>query len=242
MIHAAIVDDLQRDLDIIKNFLSVYAQENSLPLSITEFQSGEAFLENFCADKYSIVFLDIIMEGLNGMETAKKIRSIDSQAVLVFVTTEAEYAIEGYEADASAFLVKGPALDYPAFARMMDRLKPKLNNHDFLEFKEKGGTLRLPVFSLCYADVIDHKLTLHTEDKEFVLRMPIKAFQESFFGDTRFFECHRGIIVNLDWIQSIEKKVIHLKNGVVLPCSRRRHQDLIEAYSSRNFALLREKF
>lgn len=242
MIQAAIVDDLPQDGERLKNLLAVYGKEKKLSIQADLYQSGEEFLRFAQKGVYSLVFLDIVMKGINGLETAKKFRQLDTQALLVFVTTESGYAVEGYEVDASGFLVKSVPPNVKAFHRMMDRLIPKLKHIRFLDLSNTELRLRMPVDTLQYVDVSDHSLALHTLDATYHLRMPLEKLKSLLPQDARFFQCHRGVLVNLDWISSVEKEVVHMKNGEILPVSRRNYRALLDAQAAWNFARLRENF
>lgn len=241
MLHVAIVDDLSGDAEQIAKFLSAYGAEHALSFQTELFSSGEAFLQAAHPGNYSLVFLDILMGGINGMETAKKFRATDPQALLVFVTTEAGYALEGYDVDAAGFLVKSFPPDQEAFFRLMDRLESRLRPIPLLELSDGSTHLKLSTDVLLYIDVKNHELTLHALEVTYYLRTPMEKLKSLLPQDGRFFQCHRGVIVNLDWVESVEKQVVTMKNGDILPVSRRNHKALVEARLSWNFKKLREK-
>ena len=198
MIHVAIVDDLLQDTQQLAALLHDYSTANQLSRKVDCFSSGEEFLEAARPGRYSLVFLDILMKGFNGIDTARKFRMLDTGALLVFITTESGYAVDGYEVDASGFLVKTFSPNTQAFCKMMDRLTSKLGNVFFLDLSNTELQLRLPVETLQYIDVRDHRLDIHTPEKTYHLRMPMEKLKELLPPDGRFFQCHRGILINLD--------------------------------------------
>ena len=133
------------------------------------------------------MFLDILMKKLNGLETAKRFRFLDSNALLVFVTTESGYAVEGYDMEANGFLVKTLSPDVQAFDRLMDRLTAKLSNTLFLDLTDTELELRIPVDMLQYIDVSDHRLYIHTMEKRYSLRMSLESSRNACLRTDVFF-------------------------------------------------------
>lgn len=242
MINIAIVDDLAMDAEYLKKILYLYASEHSLAIDVCLFTSGSDFLKSYTPGIYSLIFLDIIMEGLDGLKTARQVREVDSDVLIIFTTVEPSYAIEGYEVNASAFLVKSPELDMQKLFYFLEKNESKLKRNTFLEFSDSTINLHLSADALCYVDVADHKLSLHTREKTYTIRMSIEKLKSILPKDDRFFECYRGIIINLDWISSIQKQTVVMKTGAVLPVSRRKYQALANIYSQRCFYKLRGKF
>lgn len=105
MLRCAIVEDTAQELEHLQNGLKRYSAERALPLNVTAFGNAADFLEHYCAD-YDIVFMDIELPGLNGMEAAHRLREIDRQVILIFVTNMAQYAVKGYEVDALDYIIK----------------------------------------------------------------------------------------------------------------------------------------
>lgn len=144
------------------------------------------------------------MDGIDGLETARRLRALGSEALLVFVTTEAGYALEGYEVEAAGFLVKGAD-------------------------------------EVLYAEVLNYRMRLLTRAGEFLLRMTVEELKPMLPKDGRFYECHRGIVINLDAVGTLEAQVVVMENGDRLPVSRRRRPSLEQAYAERSIARVRSE-
>ena len=104
-IRIAVCDDLAEDRENITRLLSEYTDKNNLYVKIEEFSSGEAFLSSDTS-VYSLVFMDIFMSGMNGMETAKKLISRNSRVQIVFGSTSTEFAAEAFDIEALHYMVK----------------------------------------------------------------------------------------------------------------------------------------
>ena len=143
--------------------------------------------------------------------------------------------------EATGFLVKTHLPDFQAFYRLMERLSPKLRHTLFLDLSHTELQLRLPMELVQYIDVSDHRLAIHTPHAVYHLRIPLEKFKPLLPQDGRFFQCHRGILVNLDWVSNLEKEVV-MKNGNVLPVSRRNYHAFLNAQSLWEFKKLRDAF
>ena len=105
--NIAIVDDRKTDSDRLVGFIDTYAEQHRLQWgAMDRFSSGEEFLGAFTAGKYDLIFLDIYMDGITGMETAKRIRRADHGCRIIFITTSPEFAVESYDVSASFYLLK----------------------------------------------------------------------------------------------------------------------------------------
>lgn len=115
-IRIAVVDDLPGDREALRDLLLSYARQRGDPWDGVDcFDSGEAFLASLVPGRYQIVFLDIVMGGMDGMETARRLRAADPAAQQVFVTTEAGYALDGYELEAAVSCSKRSSTGRGAF-------------------------------------------------------------------------------------------------------------------------------
>lgn len=105
--NIAIVDDRKTDSDRLVGFIDTYAEQHRLQWgAMDRFSSGEEFLGAFTAGKYDLIFLDIYMDGITGMETARRIRRADHGCRIIFITTSPEFAVESYDVSASFYLLK----------------------------------------------------------------------------------------------------------------------------------------
>ena len=191
--------------------------------------------------RLAAVFLDILMDGLDGLETARRIMAQDPGILIIFVTTEASYALEGYELSAFGFLVKGETDSRARFERLMARLEKRLSQDALLTLSIDGAVLH--VSELQYAEVQDHDMAFHLRGgKTLTRRIAMEGLMSLLPQDGRFFECYRGIVVNLDAVADIRTRELIMTNGDHLPVSRRRQAALEQAFANRCFARTRLQF
>ena len=231
------MDDCLQDREALSVLVRTRAQQRGLCWELESFSSGEALLHSCAEQGCDLIFLDILMPGLNGLETARRLRAGGSAALLVFVTTEADFALEGYEVEAAGFLLKAPNIDPARFARLMDRLERRLESERFLDLSPCGVSLRLPLSNVLYAEMLGHRMLLHTLAGVHSLRLSLEELKPRL--DRRFFECHRGILLNLDKAVKLGGDTVTLVNGDTLPVSRRRRKALMEAYAAHSVEQLK---
>lgn len=224
----AIVEDRAEDQENLRKLFSEEAREREWAYTVETYPSGEAFLA--AAGRFDLVFLDVMMDGIDGLETARKFRGKGGNALIVFVTIEEGFAVEGYEVEAAAFLVK-PA-EKERLHRVLDRLSRKLRPDVLLEF---SGDMEFPVNAILYASAADHCLKVHTTERDFFPDFSMEELRSRLPDDGRFIECSRGVLVNLDHVSKVDAKAVTMDDGTRLPVSRRRRQTLVDKMADWKF-------
>ena len=136
MIHAVIVEDDKQAASKLNDFLRLYFDKRNLSFHVTIYSNAVDFLSDY-SYKYDVVFMDIEMPLMNGMEAAKRLRELDHNVCLIFVTNMMQYAVKGYEVDAIGYIVK--PIDYFVFDvnmnKVVDRLAKKQSEEILLRQK-----------------------------------------------------------------------------------------------------------
>ena len=123
----AIVEDEVQSQEILKRCLDKYARAHNIIMESVVFKSGLDLVSEYAAD-YDVIFMDIMMSFMDGIETAKVLRKLDERVPLIFVTNMPKFAIKGYEVDALGFLIK--PVSYADFAQKMDKVVTRLNKSE----------------------------------------------------------------------------------------------------------------
>ena len=170
------------------------------------------------------------MPGIDGMETAKKIRELDEETFLVFVTNMAQYAIHGYEVDAFDFVVK--PVQYAPFCMKMQKLlnMMKMREKKYLTVNQANGVSRVFLQEIIYVEVCNHKLFFHTERGDVEGRGSLGQLEKD-LAESTFARCNSGYIVNLRNIKSIEKDMVLMSNCDRLPVSRARKKEFLHRFA-----------
>lgn len=216
----AIVDDIASERKELHERLSVQLCLHDLNAQILEYGSGEAFIADAEKENFTLVFMDIYLEKENGVETAKKLRNFDQNCILVFTTTSTDHALEGFRVRALHYLVKPYSEEELnlLFNEIIERL-PEPDR--YIDIHTVGGTARLRLCEILYAEHFQHRIYIHTADGETTItRQTFSDFIERINGDERFFLCNRGVIINLEYADDFDGTDFTLKNGQTISVSR----------------------
>ncbi len=231
----AIVEDKPENQESLSDLLKEDARGRGWTYTVETYTSGEAFLE--AAGDFDIVFFDVLMDGIDGLETARRFHDKGRSALVVFVTVEAEFALDGYEVDAVAFLVK--PVDANKFRRTMDRLEQKLIAREHKSWVVLSPGNKIPADAVMYAIIEDHYLKVFVDGEMLSPNLSMEELLTRLTDDGRFIECSRGVLVNLDYVSKVAANTLTMYDGTSLPVSRRRRQALMGAIATRKFNIAR---
>ena len=203
MVNIAIVEDDQFHSDQLELALQAYSSEYGTPLKVSVFPNAMAFLGKYNAE-FDIVFMDIMMPMLNGMDAARLLREKDSNVMVIFVTNMQQYAIQGYEVGAFDFVLK--PVRYPEFklkfTRALNKLLPQKKAASIL-IKTENGVVRLTPDQILYVEVQQHHCIYHTRGGEYRQYQTMKN-AESQLAEYGFARCTNFLLVNLACITHID--------------------------------------
>lgn len=197
MIRVAIVEDEVCERERLTEALQRYSNQ----LSIRAFPSAVEFLTGY-SPEYDIVFMDIDMPYLDGLSASKKLRELDQQVCLIFVTNMARYAIRGYEVAAFDFIVK-PVV-YASLALKLDRVMHHLNTNTQRSVVIRSGesVLKVNVNDILYVEIERHSITYHLPDHTIPAYGTLKSV-EALLDDPLFVRCNNCYLVNLRHVSAI---------------------------------------
>lgn len=202
MINVAIVEDEQEAVEYLSDCLHRYGEKTGETFSFTHFPEPITFLEKY-KPVYDLVFMDIRMPMMDGMQAAKKLREADTSVLLVFVTRMGDYAIQGYDVGATAFIKK--PISYFDFVMNMKRIIFNIRQRDSQVITIVSGTAvhRLHVRDLMYIEVSGHRCTYHTCDHLVEARNSLSRLSEE-LAPYHFMMCNSCYLVNPHYIRSIK--------------------------------------
>lgn len=204
--RVAVIDDEQKERETLSGYLNRFESEYHKKIRIDVFESGDRFLETF-GPEYDVIIFDVDMRGMNGLDCARKIREMDENVIILFVTNMAKYAVNGYEVDAIDYIIK-PVGYYDfslKFQKAVRRLSRKTEKSIMLEIGAKIH--RVKVSDITYVEVLAHYVIYHLKNETFKLRGSMKE-QELKLSAYNFSRIHKSYLVNLAYVENIQGNVI----------------------------------
>lgn len=236
MYRMLIVEDTPAEADLLRGHLQRYASEKNLSFSIETLSSALEFINSrHVAD---LIFMDIDMPGINGMEAAEVLRTYDAETPLVFVTNLAQYAVRGYSVDAVDFVVK--PVEYGDFAMRMDRAMRAVarNAARTLALPTADGLRVISQSDITYVDLVKHDVRYHLVDgTELRERGSLRAAEQRLDSQS-FLRISSGCLVNMARVERIGRESVTVAGGAELFYSRSQRKRALETlanYVGRSF-------
>ncbi len=226
-ISFAVCDDEPVMAGEISELISGYMRRHKgTPFSVSSFSSGSALLKSSGA--FDVVFLDVQMDGPDGMDTARLLRRRGDTALLIFVTVLKERVFDAFQVEAFDYLIKPISSEsfYGTMDRAMGALEHKASKSIIV--RRGSGCEIVPLSEIVYCEVLGRKIYIHRSDGT-VIDYYEKIGELEQRVDGRFFKCHRSYLVNLAYVRGCRSGRIILPNEQTIPVSRLRESELTAA-------------
>ncbi len=225
MRRIAIVEDDRAFAEKLIGYLEQYGKEKNMVFQARYFQDGEDIVEKYKSD-FDLILMDIQMRFLNGLDAARQIREADNEVLIVFITNEAQFAIDGYAVRAFDYLVK--PLSYGMFRARMDRITAQMKQkmEDFLLLPLSDGAQRVEIRKILYVESHGHIMEIHTREGITETRLKMGDLEER-LAERNFYRCHKGYLVNLEEVDRVEEDTCQIGDEII-PVSRRRKTEFLE--------------
>lgn len=231
----AIVDDLVEDRTRLTEILSTLCMAQ-----IRTFESAEELLINFSEGQFDLLFLDIYMDGINGMEAARKLRTIDKACKLIFVTLTESFAVSSYDVQASYYLLKPVSQEQVAKALQVCS-EQLLQEQRVLRVLADRYHVNIPFQNILYVDVYRNAVQIHCQNEIARTYMKFSEISALLADDIRFLECFRGCIVNLENVKEIRDEDFILTNGERVAIRKKGISSIKKAYANYIFTNARSR-
>lgn len=236
MLRVAICDDELYFTEILKKYLEEYFEKRHRQYEIDIFESGESFLkmkEEIMS--YEIVFLDVCMGSLNGIETAKRIREYSNDLYIVFVTAYIDYSLEGYKVNAIRYLLKDSESMRVNISECIDAIIEKMDRGTVKKtFSFAKGKKEILLDRLVFIESKLHRIEFHEvgDEKSNHHMYGVLNDLESELKGYGFVRVHQSYLVNMKHISQIADYKVFLKDGQQLNIPRTRYREVKNRYAA----------
>lgn len=204
-------------------------EEMKVPCFLRQFNSGEELLQS--EEDFDIVFLDIMMDGLDGMKTAKRIRKKASCRLLVFISASREYVFDAYDVEAFWYLVK--PVETAKLKQVLKKavLKTEAASPDFILVNKGRQKQKIFLRDILYFEIMGRLIDIHKTGGISDYYGKISILEEE-LREKGFFRCHKSYLVHLKYVKGYNRQEAVLDNGEKIPVSKRRYEEFCKALLS----------
>lgn len=226
MLHIAICDDETDFVTHLTTLIQQYSAETGEEIKTTAYYDGMELAERYDTS-IDLIFLDIQMRLLDGLHTAQRIRELDENVGIIFLTTLTQYGLEGYQYQAADYIIK-PIKYVRLKAELSQWLKKhRHNDSPSIVVVNDSGKYKIALKSLRYAETFNRKLLLHTEQENIISYKSMKEMEQE-LSQAGFVRCHTSYLVNLFYVKGVQKLEITLITGEQIPISQPKRKAFME--------------
>ena len=247
-IRIAICDDEEFYRNELEKMISVYGNETGAEV-IIDIYSEAAPLVEMIKDKeksYEILFFDIDMPGMSGMEAAKEIRQIDKEVLVSFVTSHTTYALDAYGVEAIGYVVK--PVKYADVKKLMEKAKiqiyyrvdSELADERYLEIVSARENVLIDLEKVVYIEKRRNQCIFHMTDGEQVCYETLGKIYKQLNAE-RFLYTHQGYIANFHYIKEVKKDVVCFGSGMEIPISRKYYEQVKKCHMDKIYRIRDER-
>lgn len=234
-LNIAICEDNSDDLSRILS----YIKSSDIPTKCDTFSSGEELLAIFTAGQYDLIFLDIYMEGMRGIDAATHIRTTDTTVILVFTTTSLDHALESYRLKAAQYIEK--PVPPEEVREALQAAETKRRSAQYIHLLIAGKNHPIPIDSIIYFEQQNHTVMVNTCFEQLRTSQLMKLNNIEMLLPDTFLRCHHSYIVNLKYIREMDQelKVCTMQNGDKVHIRHSSYKAVVKAYENYLFSTAR---
>ena len=224
-----ICDDSPEEAQKLSRLLDRYSAENNTELSVTTATQQDDIMTALTEQRYDILFLDIYMDQLNGIDLAKLLREQGISSKIVFFSTSPDHALEAYGVNATQYFVK--PVSYEKLAAVMSQLQPPPPKTKSITFELGHSVLQIPLDEILYTEgQRNYQRIIRRGGREERVRLSSKQLYDLFVDCENMLRVGASFIVNMDCIERLTPKEITLFSGGSIPIPRNSYSELKKAY------------
>ncbi len=223
MLSIAVCDDMPIECAELAERIEDILDKFGAEFSLKRFFDGQELLK--CVESFDIIFLDIKMPEISGLELAGQMRKNGCGGIIVFVTSAKEYVYEAYDVEAFNFLIK--PVNEEKLKNVLKKAVVKVtvcNNDDFLIISSEHQIKKILLKDILYIESVGRTVKIHCTGGIIETYRQIGDLEQT-LSDKHFFRCHKSFLLNLEYVSRFDKSEIVMENGdTVFPARKRMKQ------------------
>ncbi len=224
----AVVDDLALDREQLARDISRFGAWSE-PVVCDCYSSAESLLDVYQPNLYDIVFMDIRMEGMDGIEGARRLRAMDRRLVIIFLTSSVEFALDAYPIHPFDYLVK--PYNRERLERVLgDCINAALSAEPRLQIRMPRTAVEVPFANVVSVVSMGHAVEVTVQDQRLRSIMTFAEITAPLMEDPRFLLCNRGVLVNMDYVNKMEESSLVMNDGTVFALRLSNRRELIHRF------------
>ena len=226
MIRIAVVEDDEDYIAVIKKYIVRYMKEKGDTISVDVFQDGNQIVFDY-QPVYDIILMDIEMPKMDGISAAEKIRELDKDVIIIFITNMAQYALKGYQVRARSYILK--PVNYYSLALELQEAIAMISRKvdDTILLKDDDVLKKISVNDIYYLESQQHYIIVHTKTGNIRIRESMKNMERR-LEKSYFQRCNVSYLVNLAHVSSIDRDIV-VVGGERIPMSRQKSKSFVSA-------------
>lgn len=230
MIKVAMCEDSKTDRELLQRIIEYLMKERGLTFQIETYESGESLVHGYSNHPCDLIFMDIIMGGMDGIEAGRKIRELDQKVEIVYCTSSEDFAIIAYEIHALGYLLKpfepgriGAVLDYYV-------QKHPQKNQNFIEVKSHRKSVIIPYKDIIFMESDNKVVYIHTTTQGDVKVYNRLDVLEEEIKDERFLRCHQSYFVNMQYVAGLVDSDFIMITDSMIPIRKSGRKLIVKRY------------
>lgn len=229
----AIVDDNKTEQEIILNTLHNYEKTQNISLEISTYFDGISFFDTYTPGDFDLIFMDIFLKEETGIEIVRKIRQTDSKVLIVFLTSSAEHIYEAAPFHFFDYILK-PFEPEQVFHVLNEAFEALPKSEPELSFQYRSFDIHFPLSKIQYIYSNNHEIVIHTTNGSQSFRLPFYEISDH-ITDPRFLLCNRGIMLNMDYIKTMDSDYFEMTDTKCFPIKTKGRKQIREQYIKYQF-------
>lgn len=226
--YIAVCDDEPADREKIAEMTKTVCEQEDIHAEITCFETAQELFDELLDGKpFHLLLLDVVMPAQNGMELARQIRRGNKEIPIVFISSDRDMALQGYEVEVVRYLAKPVSLEKLREAVVI--CHKECRKQKPLYISENGGIRKIVPGDICYIETIGRKSRIWQEEEMWETGMSV-AKLDQILQEYGFIRCHQSFLVNCKYICRLRTSMIELTDGIKIPVSKHRVKEVRQAF------------